>query len=71
MESNNGFLNYLNEVNKGFQQNVIKLNKFIELKSRKNSDIFDYIVLPQKSEDIYNNKTNYKDFTEFKSMISE
>ena len=71
MESNNGFLNYLNEVNKGFQQNVIKLNKFIELKSRKNSDIFDYIVLPQKSEDIYSNKTNYKDFTEFKSMISE
>ncbi len=71
MESNNGFLNYLNEVNKGFQQNVIKLNKFLELKSRKNSDIFDYIVLPQKSEDIYNNKTNYKDFTEFKSMISE
>ena len=71
MESNNGFLNYLNEVNKGFQQNVIKLNKFIELKSRKNSDIFDYIVSPQKSEDIYNNKTNYKDFTEFKSMISE
>ena len=71
MESNNGFLNYLNEVNKGFQQNVIKLNKFIELKSRKNSDIFDYIVLPQKSEDIYNNKKNYKDFTEFKSMISE
>lgn len=71
MESNNGFFNYLNEVNKGFQQNVIKLNKFIELKSRKNSDIFDYIVLPQKSEDIYNNKTNYKDFTEFKSMISE
>ena len=71
MESNNGFLNYLNEVNKGFQQNVIKLNKFLELKSRKNSDIFDYIVLPQKSEDIYSNKTNYKDFTEFKSMISE
>jgi len=71
MESNNGFLNYLNEVNKGFQQNVIKLNKFIELKSRKNSDIFDYIVLPHKSEDIYSNKTNYKDFTEFKSMISE
>ena len=71
MESNNGLLNYLNEVNKGFQQNVIKLNKFIELKSRKNSDIFDYIVLPQKSEDIYSNKTNYKDFTEFKSMISE
>ena len=71
MESNNGFFNYLNEVNKGFQQNVIKLNKFIELKSRKNSDIFDYIVLPQKSEDIYSNKTNYKDFTEFKSMISE
>ena len=71
MESNNGLLNYLNEANKGAQPNVIKLNKLIELKPRKNLDIFDYIVLPQKSEDIYNQKENFKDFTEFKSMINE
>lgn len=71
MESNNGLLNYLNEANKVAQPNVIKLNKLIELKPRKNLDIFDYIVLPQKSEDIYNQKENFKDFTEFKSMINE
>ena len=71
MELNNGLLNYLNEANKVAQPNVIKLNKLIELKPRKNLDIFDYIVLPQKSEDIYNQKENFKDFTEFKSMINE
>ena len=71
MESNNGLLNYLNEANKGAQPSVIKLNKLIELKPKKNLDIFDYIVLPQKSEDIYNQKENFKDFTEFKSMINE
>ena len=62
--NNNIYFNYIKEVNNGNIHNFAKINKFIRLKSRKNSDIFDYIILPPKSEE----KELNKDFTEYKSM---
>ena len=62
--NNNIYFNYIKEVNNGNIHNFAKINKFIRLKSRKNSDIFDYIILPPKSEE----KEFNKDFTEYKSM---
>ena len=69
--NNNIYFNYIKDINNGGIQNFDKLNKFIRLKSRKNSDIFDYILLPPKSEEFDVNKEREfnKDFTEYKSMF--
>ena len=72
-ELNNGYFNYINELNNDKQQTVTKINKYIGFKARKNSDIFDYIIIPQKSEEIHANKENEKnkDFTQYKSVINK
>lgn len=68
------YLNYVNEINNNFNfNNFIKLDKFIEFKPRKNSDIFEYINYPRKSKDTINSKEKEykKDFSEFKSVINK
>ena len=53
--------------------NFNKLNKFKGFKSRKNSDIFDYIIIPTNSEEINlkKNEDIIKDFTEYKSVVNK
>jgi len=71
-EINKGYLNFINEINNN-RQNVAKFNRYIGFKSRKNSDIFDYIAIPKKSEEIDADKEieNNKNFTEYKSVINK
>ena len=70
LELKNGYLNNINKTNNIKHNN---LNKIIRFKTRKNSDIFDYIVIPQNSKEALDNKEkdNKKDFTEFKSVVNK
>ena len=70
LELKNGYLNNINKTNNIKHNN---LNKIIRFKTRKNSDIFDYIVIPQNSKEAFDNKEkdNKKDFTEFKSVVNK
>ena len=62
---------YINELKSGTFNDITKLTRFKMLKSAKNSDIFNYIVLP--NSDISSNikKEINKDFTEYKSIIGK
>ena len=71
-EFENGYINYINELKDlKIHNNFSKLNKNKGIKSTKNSDIFNYIIIPKKSDKSESNKQNeyYNDFTEFKSLL--
>jgi hypothetical protein len=64
-EINNGFLKYLNHFKK--DKNYIgKSNNYRGIRYGKNSDIYDYLLLPKESEK--NDEALNKDYTEFKSV---
>lgn len=70
IELKNGYLNCNNDVS---DNNFDEISRYTGFKSRKNYDIFDYIGIPEKSKDIYENtkKEINKDFTEFKSVLNK
>ena len=70
---NKGGFKYINEINYKQYNNFTRLNKFKGFESRKNSDIFDYIIVPTNLEEINlkKNEDIIKDFTEYKSGINK